>query len=205
MHLRNSIRRAGITVLGLAALLPMTAVTQELRSEIAVQGTGFFTKNSKGHGIRERATESGGVLFDYRYNLNYWLAADVSYAHGRNTQIYSGSTQARVQANLNQFTGAAVVKLPPLTRLQPYVLAGGGGLVFSPTRNAGGTLTGTTRQTRGAFLYGVGADYALTDHISFRIEYRGLVYKAPTFHLSRLNTSAWTRLAQPSVGIVFRF
>jgi opacity protein-like surface antigen len=183
----------------------MTAVAQELRSEIAVQGTGFFTKNSKGHGIRERATESGGVLFEYRYNLNSWLAADVSYAHGLNTQIYSGSTQARVQANLNQFTGAAVVKLPPLTRLQPYVLAGGSGLVFSPTRNAGGTLTGTTRQTRGAFLYGVGADYVLSDHISFRIEYRGLVYKAPSFNLSRLNTNAWTRLAEPSAGLAFRF
>jgi outer membrane immunogenic protein len=205
MELKFLMRQAAITVLGFAALLPVTAVAQEIRSEVSVQGTGFFTKNSKGNGIRERATETGGVLFDYRYNLNSWLAAEVTYGHGRNTQIYSGTTPARVQANLNQFTGAAVMKLPAFARLQPYVLAGGGSLVLSPTRNAGGTFAGATRQARGAFLYGVGADYALTNHFSLRAEYRALVYKAPSFHLSSLNTNAWTHLAEPSVGLVFRF
>jgi hypothetical protein len=114
MELKFLMRQAAITVLGFAALLPVTAVAQEIRSEVSAQGTGFLTKNSKGNGIRERATETGGVLFAYRYNLNPWLAAEVNYGHGRNTQIYSGTTPARVQANLNQFTGAAVVKLPAL-------------------------------------------------------------------------------------------
>ena len=55
------------------------------------------------------------------------------------------------------------------------------------------------------FVYGVGAEYAFTRHFSLRAEYRGLVYKAPSFNLAGLNTDSWTQIAQPSAGIVFRF
>ena len=54
-------------------------------------------------------------------------------------------------------------------------------------------------------MYGVGAQYAFTRHLSLRAEYRGLVYKAPSFNLAGLNTDSWTQIAQPSAGIVFRF
>ena len=36
-------------------------------------------------------------------------------------------------------------------------------------------------------------------------EYRGFVFKAPSFNLASLNTNSWTHTAQPSAGIVFRF
>jgi len=61
------------------------------------------------------------------------------------------------------------------------------------------------QETKGAFLYRGGADYRLTNHFSIRAEYRGLVYKAPSFNLANLNTDSWTHVAQPSAGIVFRF
>jgi opacity protein-like surface antigen len=60
-------------------------------------------------------------------------------------------------------------------------------------------------QARGAFLYGGGADYAFTRHLSLRGEYRGLVYKSPSFNLASLKTDAWSHIAQPSAGIVYRF
>jgi len=64
---------------------------------------------------------------------------------------------------------------------------------------------GASEQTRGAFLYGVGADYVLAKHWSLRSEYRGFVYEAPSFNLAGLDTDSWTHSAQPSAGIVFRF
>jgi hypothetical protein len=39
-----------------------------------------------------------------------------------------------VESNIHQISGSAVVKLPSFARLQPYALAGGGALVFDPTR-----------------------------------------------------------------------
>jgi hypothetical protein len=43
MELVKSIKGAGVSVVGFLALLSMTAGAQETRSEVSVQGTGFFT------------------------------------------------------------------------------------------------------------------------------------------------------------------
>jgi len=201
----NSIKRTILAAVCVLALSSVNAVAQEIRSEISLQGTGFFTKDADGNGIRQHATDTGGFLVGYRYNFNRWLAAEANYGYDRNTQIYFGGTGARVESNIHQITGSAVVKLPSFARLQPYALAGGGALVFDPTGNAEGNFAGATTETRGAFVYGAGADYAFTRHISLRAEYRGYVYKAPDFNLAGLNTDSWTHMAQPSAGIVFRF
>ncbi|HWC17429.1 MAG TPA: outer membrane beta-barrel protein [Terriglobales bacterium] len=191
--------------LAVALSLSISAAAQEMRSEISVQGTGFFTKDSDGNGIRNGASETGGFLVGYRYNINPWLAAEGNYGYARNTQsFFVPFGAARIQADVHQITGSAVVKLPHIARVYPYVLGGGGVLVFDPTGNAGGAFPGAT-QTQGTFLYGAGADYPFTRHLSLRAEYRGFVYKTPSFNLSSLNTDSWTHVAQPSAGFVFRF
>ena len=205
MEVKYSTQRRGVIALAFIALMSVTAVAQEVRSEISVQGTGFFTKDTDGNGVRDHVTETGGFLIGYRYNINRWLAAEANYGYDRNTQMYFGNGLARVQSNVHQVTGSAVVKLPNFVHLQPYALAGGGALLFDPTGNAGGGFAGATREAKGAFVYGAGADYAITKHVSIRAEYRGYVYKAPDFNLVSLRTDAWTHTAQPSAGIVFRF
>ena len=176
MGRKYSMKRAAM-IIGVLAVVSITAVAQENRSEISVQGTGFFTKDSDGNGIRQQATDTGGFLVGYRYKLNRWVAAEANYGYDRNTQIYFGGTGAHVESNIHQITGSAVVKLPSFARLQPYALAGGGALVFDPTGNAGGNFAGATTETRGAFVYGAGADYAFTRHISLRAEYSGYYTK----------------------------
>ena len=201
----NSIKLAILAAVGVLALSSVNAVAQEIRSEISLQGTGFFTKDADGNGIRQHTTDTGGFLVGYRYNFNRWLAAEANYGYDRNSQVYFGNTPARVQSDIHQITGEAVVKLPGFARIQPYALAGGGALVFNPTGFAGSSFARASEQARGTFVYGVGADYVLAKHWSIRAEYRGLVYKAPSFDLAGVNTDSWTHTAQPSAGIVFRF
>src|SRR5277367_2952692 len=98
------IKPAALAVVAFVGLMSMSAFAQEDRSEISVQGTGFFTKNSDGKGIRDRATETGGFLVGYRYNITHWLAAEANYGYDRNTQSYFGGTTARVQANIHTIT-----------------------------------------------------------------------------------------------------
>ncbi len=184
------------TILGVL-MCASGAIAQEGRwQEISVQGTGFFTKDSSGNGINQHATDTGGFLLSYRYHFNRWLAADASYGYARNTQQnFTSSSQFGVQANVHQATGALVVTAPHrIFRLAPYVLAGTGALVFDPTGNAGGSVSGAQSQSKAAFVYGGGADYDLSRHFTLRAEYRGFVYGRPDFDL-----------AQPSAGIVFRF
>jgi opacity protein-like surface antigen len=192
---------------GFALLFTLGAAAQEDRSEIILQGTGFFTKDTNGQGISRTTTETGGFQIGYRYNINRWLAAEGNYGFDRDTQRYFGNLgESRLQANVHAVTGDVVVKLPLRLRgVSTYALAGGGGLIFDPTNNFGGTVPGAGTQGKGAFLYGAGADYAFTRHLSLRAEYRGFVYKNPDFGLASLRTDSWTHTAQPSAGIVFRF
>ena len=191
----------------LMSLIGIAATGQELRNEVSVQGTGFFTKDSTGNGINRTATNSGGVLAGYRFRINHWFSAEGNYGWNRNSQMYfAGGGTSRVQANVHAITADLVVHLPvSFARLSPYALAGGGGLIFKPTRNAGGFVPGADTQGRGAFLYGGGVDYPLIRHISVRAEYRGFVYKSTDFGLESLNLHNWTHTAQPSAGLTYRF
>ena len=200
-------KRTGIWLAGFVILLSLGAAAQESRSEISLQGTGFFTKDTNGQGISRAGTDTGGFQVGYRYNINRWLAAEGDYGYDRNTQKYFGSFgESRVQANVHAVTADLVVNLPlRLSRISTYALAGGGGLIFDPTNNSGGFVPGASTQGKGAFLYGGGADYAFTRHWSLRAEYRGFVYKNPDFGLASLHTDSWTHTAQPSAGIVFHF
>jgi opacity protein-like surface antigen len=200
-------RRTAITLAGFIIVLSLSATAQENRSEISVQGTGFFTRDTNGQGISRTTTETGGFLVGYRYHFNRWLSGEANYGYNRDTQRYfSAGGFSRVQSDVHTATADVVVGLPfRIARLNPYVLGGGGSLVFHPTGNPGGFVSGADTQAKGTFLYGVGVNYALTRHLSLLAEYRGYVYKDVDFGVRALNTDSWTHTAQPSAGIAFRF
>ena len=201
-------RQVAIIIAGVAVFLGGSAIAQEARSEIGLQGTGFFTTDTSSQGTTQRSTDTGGFLVGYRYWFNRWLAAEAVYGYDRNSQQYFAPAGfARVQANIHQATGGFVFRLPTPARfrLSPYLLAEGGAVVFDPTGNSFGALAGAQNQARGVFAYGGGADFPLFRHVALRAEYRGLVYSAPDFALATLNNNTITHTAEPSAGIVFRF
>jgi opacity protein-like surface antigen len=201
-------RKMAVMIASCVLVLGVSAVAQESRSEISLQGTGFFTKDSTGQGTTERSTNTGGFLVGYRYHFNRWLAAEGVYGYNRNTQQYFAPAGfSRIQSNVHQATGGFVfnVPAPAKFRISPYVLAEGGALVFDPTGNAFGSVPGAQRQATGVFAYGGGADFPLLKHVALRAEYRGLVYNSPDYGLTTLKTNTITHTAQPSAGIVFRF
>jgi opacity protein-like surface antigen len=196
--------------LGTVLLLGSSAQAQEngfMRHEVAVQGAGFFTKDSQQSGTQEHSTNTGGFLVNYRFHINGWLAAEASYGYDRNTQqSFTPGGNFGIQTNVHQATGALVVNLPvTVHRMRPYVLAGAGALVFDPTGNAEGFVPGAERQARPAFVYGGGVDYRLMRHVALRAEYRGFVYDRPDFGLAALSSNITTHTAEPSAGLVFHF
>ena len=202
-------RKLVVTAVLAILLSASAAMAQEGHrwQEVGIQGTGFFTKDSSGNGINQHATDAGGFLLRYRYHFNRWLAADASYGYARNAQQdFTMSGPLSVQTNVHQATGALVVTFPHrIFRVNPYVLAGTGALVFDPTGHSGGFVAGATTQAKPAFLYGGGIDYDLSKHFILRAEYRGFVYGRPDFGVDALHSGATTHSAQPSAGIVFRF
>jgi hypothetical protein len=80
--------RRSLVIIAAVFTLAVGAGAQESRSEISLQGTGFFTKDSNGQGNLQRSTETGGFTVGYRYHINRWLAAEGNYGYDRNTQQY---------------------------------------------------------------------------------------------------------------------
>jgi opacity protein-like surface antigen len=177
---------------------------QESRSEFSLQGNGFFTKSTSGSAYTYSPKETGGFLIAYRYRLRRRLSAEFAYGFNRDTQTYGYTgVSFRTQSNNHQATAGLVEALPSFGRgrFSPYVLAGGGALILSPRSNS---LPSAETQAKLTFVYGGGVNYALSKRISFRFEYRGLVYSAPDFGYSSFNTSI-THSVQPSVGVSFHF
>lgn len=203
--------RRAIIFVALISSLAATAGAQESRSETALQGTGFFTKATTGtSGNSYSATQTGGFLVSYRHHLHRGLSLEGAVGFDRNTQKFNESTQQwRIPTNNYQFTGALVQALPSFgkARFSPYILVGGGAYILNPMGRQANTVTvsGAQTQTKGAFLYGGGLNYAILRRVTLRFEYRGLVYSAPSFGFGAFDTGSATHSAQPSVGLAFRF
>jgi opacity protein-like surface antigen len=182
------------------ATLP--AFAQEAgRSEVSVQAFGSFVKSTTDNGVQQSASDSGGVLANYRFFFTNDNGVEVNYGYSLNTQTYGLPTgPVGVKAHQDEVTAAYVYR-HPLRRFTPFAEAGAGALIFDPT-----DAPGASTQSRAAFVYGAGADFNLVKHIFLRAEYRGLVYDSPTFGLSdTLGPDRVTHRAEPSVGFGYRF
>src|SRR5262245_29419456 len=196
----------GFLVTTAIAVSATTALAQEEQpSQISIQGTGIFTKSTTDQIPSHDATKSGGFLVGYSYQFSRWFGAEGNYGFTRNTQNYvTLSGTPALQTDFHEVTGALVAHIPAHVRhVRPYVLGGGGAVIFNPTDKF--FVSGAERQTRGAFVYGGGANFDVAKSFGVRAEYRGLVYKVPDFTVNNLNLDKFTHLAQPSVGFYFRF
>jgi outer membrane immunogenic protein len=196
----KTVSYAAILLAGSLAALPVSA-QEASRSEVSVQALGSFVKSTTDNGVQQGATNSGGVLANYRFFFTNDNGVEVNYGYSLNTQTYGLSAGLLgVKSHQDEVTAAYVYR-HPLRHFTPFAEAGVGALIFDP-KDAPGAST----QTRAAFVYGGGADYNLTKRVFLRAEYRGFVYNSPTFDLSdTLGTDRVTHRAEPSVGFGYRF
>ena len=189
--------------LGMAAMaLPAFSQSEDPgRNEVSVQALGSFVESTTSDGVRNSASNSGGVLVNYRRFFNVHNGIEVNYGYASNTQNFLlPSGESGVKTNSHEVSGAYVFRLP-VRRFTPFVLAGAGALVFDPK-----DFQRANSQTRAAFVYGGGADFNLSGQLFMRAEYRGFVHNSPTYNLTNLDgTDRITHRAEPSIGFGYRF
>lgn len=216
------VRRCGIAI---AMLFLLTAIGwgQENRYEFSLGGSAVLSKQSAGNGTTLTPTNSGAVLVTGRYRFSEHSSVEINYSHTSNSQIYfSAPLTYRIQNTIAEYSGAYVFSFHESEKFEPFVFAGAAALVFYPgynfnTVNDVQTYLPASQQTKPAFLYGGGFDYRvfsilplihkspLANHVALRLQYRGLVYKAPDFNVQNLFTGAKGHMAEPSAGIVVKF
>ncbi len=196
-------------VVAVLFLFVSLSLAQTSRSEVSASFTGNFSKESDGQGVSQIPSQSAGFLASYRFSLGPSSAVELNYGYTRNDQNYNfgGSffSSSSIQTNVHEVTAAYVLAPRKSSRLSPFLLAGGGALIFSPTNSFNNSFLGAETQAKGAILYGAGADYRLFGGVALRAQYRGLFYKAPDFNVPGFSTGTWGHMAEPTVGLVFRF
>ena len=187
--------------LGAAAVSLGPAVAQEVyKSEASVQFFGSFVSSTWNRGVQETATDSGGVLANYRYFFNDNNGFEFNYGYTSNTQKFFGYYPGNVGVgeHSDEATAAYILRYPG-HRFVPFAEVGTGALMFQP-RNGPETL-----QARPAFVYGAGFDIGIGQRVFLRTQYRGLVYNSPDFNTYYLGPDRVTHRAEPSIGFGFRF
>jgi outer membrane immunogenic protein len=194
-----------VAVLAISSISAMAQV--EHASQINLQGTGLVVKDTDSGPMSQHTTKSGGLLVGYSYQFAKWAGVEGNYGYTQNTvNTYGSFGQSSIRSDFHEVTGSFVAHIPVNVRqMRPYALAGGGALVFRPTDDAKTTNSGIDQQTKAAFVYGGGVNFDIVRQFGIRAEYRGLVYKTPDFGMTSLNLDKITHLAQPSVGVYFRF
>jgi opacity protein-like surface antigen len=196
----------------LAFLCVSAATAQDVgHFDVSFAWGAAFSKTSSDvfHGVTVSPTNSGVFLGTFRFRFNRMNGIEVNGAHTDNSQIYIlGPNDYRIQASITEFSGAYVLSPFHFQKIEPFLLAGGGALRFYPGNqfiNGNASPFGAAQQTSIAFLYGGGVDYRLWRRIGLRLQYRGLIYKEPTFHVTQFFTGAKGHMAEPSIGIVINF
>jgi len=167
-----------------------------------------FSKDTSGNGLDQSVTNSGGILASFRYGVRDHSSLELNYGYTRNSQIYANNTAftfQQQQANIHELSAAYVYQMDRRKKLNPFVLGGGGFLIFSPVSVSSFSIPDASRDTKGAFLYGAGVNYRLTDALGLRLQFRGLIYKSPDFGVAASSTGSWAHTGEPSIGITLRF
>jgi outer membrane immunogenic protein len=201
--------RQAVMITAAFFLLAPLGLAQDNRYDAGLSVGGALTKQSSGNGTVQTATNSGVFLGTARVRFTEHSSVEVNFARTKDSQNYISSPfQYRIQGSVTEFSGAYVFSFFQTKRLEPFLFGGAAVLVFSPkTTLIDGVAASlpASSQNRPAALYGGGADYIFYRSFAVRLQYRGLVYKAPSFNVANLFTGAYGHLAEPSVGIVFKF
>jgi hypothetical protein len=115
-----------------AVLMSAAVFAQEdytaYKSDVTAQGLGSFMKQTTQDGIKQEATNSGGVLGTYRFWFNSHNGVEANYAWTTNTEKYDSFG---VDNNSHEVSAAYVFRMP-MKRWSPFVLGGTGVLIFDP-------------------------------------------------------------------------
>jgi opacity protein-like surface antigen len=195
-------------ILLLLLLLPLITVAgfaQESRQDISVSGSVLFPPFIAGNGTQLHATVGEGALVSYRYLLTPHSGLELNYQYAQEVQHFTNPTNSVLVHNRFQEISGAYVRSFNFRNFNPFLEAGIGGFIYSPIDDQKTTFQGLSRNTNIGALYGGGIAYELSPSFDIRVEYRGLIYKSPTFGQTNFSTGRYYNVIDPVIGVAYHF
>jgi opacity protein-like surface antigen len=217
-------KRSGLLAVTLFLFTSLGLSQDGGRFDASFNGAPIFTKESEGNGIRQSATIGGNYFGTFRYKFKFRHSLIFNYGRAKNSQVFQSNFDYHVLTNISEISGAWVYSPFKPSKFEPFFLVGAAALGFSP-RSTWVVLPefngepnnlqidlNAKKQTKAALMYGVGVDYHLPLNFAIRLQYRGFFYSNPDFNVNMNTGSAVSfvtttkgHMAEPSIGVVFRF
>lgn len=166
--------------------------------------------------LKQSADSAVGFRFGVRHIFSPIFGLEMNFGYNPATQHFTGGAPSQdgvVYSHAKPFTFDYVMTWPHLFHgFQPFALGGAGLISYnisSYVESPPGVPALPVRPIKVPVgEYGVGADYhpsQLPNFMSLRFQYRGLVGHAPGYRLPYLATNNVVNIAEPQVGLVFKF
>lgn len=192
----------------LLLLLPLIAASgfaQESRQDVSVSGSALFPPYIAGNGAHLHATVGQGVLLSYRYLLTPSNGLEVNYQYAQEVDHFTNPTNNNtIHFRFQEFSGAFVHSFT-FRNWNPFLEAGPAGIMMRPIDDAKTTDSKATGNTNVGLVYGGGIAYEISPSFDIRVEYRGLVFKTPTFGEANFSTGRYYNVSDPTIGIAYHF
>ena len=188
---------------------------QESRQDISISGMGLvepFIASSTN--VEVHSTTGYGALASYRFMLTPSSALEANYGITYKNKIdYTSNNYPAgfIIPTRNQEVSAAYVHTFYFHKLNPFVEAGPGAMIFLPIVNSGLTILGPKQQTSLGFMYGAGFAYEISPSFDIRGEFRSFVTKVPDFGnpdgtgSGSFDTKKWYNIFTPVIGVAYHF
>ena len=196
-------------LLGALMLSSVAAYAQESRQDVSVSLFGLVPPVIHGNSVILTPTKTGGALLSYRYLLTPKSALEANYSFAQNTNYfqYDGNQTYNPIHSRQQELSAAYVFGLTFKNYNPFVEAGVAGILNTPIRDNGLSQIDAKQNTNIGGLFGGGLAYELSPSFDIRIEYRGVIVKAPSYSLPNniFNTGRYELVSMPALGVAYHF
>ena len=192
-------------VLLMAFLFGITKASAQDRADISLNGSVLAMNSATNSGITRGSSTTGGALASFRFWLTPRNGFEFNYGHAGDTQtVTTTAGKTSLDAGVREVSGAYVFRLTNASHVQPFFGAGVALLQFNPSKNS--TLIALPQsQNKPGVLYFAGFDYVFNRHFSARVQFRGLVFAAPSYMNETFRSNTMHQMSEPTFGFVYRF
>lgn len=197
--------KKSLLLLLLLSLIAAPAFSQESRQDVSVSGSALIPPYIVGNGAHLHANYGEGALISYRYLLTPSNGLELNYQYAQEVMHFTTPTNNIRVHDRYQEISAAFVHSFTFRNWNPFLEAGVGGFLQGPIDDAKTTYQTLSRNTGIGAIYGAGFAYEISPSFDIRAEYRGLVYKTPTFGFNDFSTGRYYNVSDPVIGIAYHF
>jgi outer membrane immunogenic protein len=189
-------------------LTAATGYAQESRMDASVSGAAFLPRDVSANTVHETSTIGYGLLASYRYLVTPHIALEGNYGFDRDIFKYASAVNdVRVHTQFQEGSAEAVYSAFSYHNFYPFIEGGVGAYLFGIINDKKTSYEGLKSNTEIGVPYGGGVAYELSPSFDIRVQYRGIVVKAPDFSAPSAftHTGRYINISNPVIGVAYHF